>query len=160
MRWTRPLASRALSPPPSRETPAKEDNRKSGINLSHPCLSYSVSRKTVIATNHQILVCIRAAVPSSPTETIVFPTAHPPSSRGPQRGAHLEGVVILLELRHRTTHRRLHNRRCTETHLVLSAARRRWPVKPLKRSEEFWAAAIPCAEVSRQALRDVTLGGM
>lgn len=37
--------------------------------------------------------------------------------RGPHRGAHLEGVVVLLESQHRAADRKLHHRRRREPHL-------------------------------------------
>nr|CAB3464450.1 unnamed protein product [Digitaria exilis] len=42
--------------------------------------------------------------------------------RGPHRGAHLEGVVVLLERQHRASHRKLHHRRRGEPHLLSAAA--------------------------------------
>lgn len=66
--------------------------------------------------------------------------------RGPHRGAHLEGVVVLLERQHRASHRKLHYRRRGEPHLHLSAAAA--GPSSLKRSEGFWAAAIPLAPKS------------
>jgi hypothetical protein len=50
--------------------------------------------------------------------------------RGPHRGAHLEGVVVLLEHQHRAADRKLHHRRRCEPHL------RRRPVKTLKQSDQ------------------------
>jgi len=63
--------------------------------------------------------------------------------RGPHRGAHLEGVVVLLERQHRAPHRKLHHRRSSEPHLLLSAAA--GPSSHCSEAEGFLDGATPGA---------------